>query len=385
MATHDAMSLVKSQMLLKHVFFATLLLETPMVEWTAAECAVMAARNGGMATAATDMRRIFYNPKFMESLSKAVRLFVLAHEVMHIALKHGLRRGGRDAELWNIACDFAINLLLHAAKFEIWDKAYLHEFEGERVNFAGMSAEQIYPELLAILKKQQKTKAKGGKGGDLMGDLLEPNMNPDERAIVERRITQRVIQAATAARMCGQMKGELAQLVDGIVNPPLTWQELLYNYTTKFAEDEESWNHRNRRFEVYLPTRRSMKMGELVVIGDTSGSLTGSPIFAQTGHELETIREVVKPDRIRVIWADDDECNLEEVFEPHDEVVLHPTGGGGTDMRKPLKFIERYDPIVCVLVTDCYTPWPESPTPFPLIVLSNTNHKAPDWAMTIRI
>lgn len=374
------MSLAKSRMLVKHVFFATLLLETKLTAWTDAECAAMELRNG-TATAATDMRQIWYSPKFMASLDKDVGLFVLAHEVMHIALKHGLRRCGRDMELWNVACDFAINILLRNAGFKVWDKAYLDQFNGQRVDFRGMSAEQIYAKLL----REAKAGGKGDQGG--MGrDLMEPDMTTEERSVINRQIDQRVVQAATAARMCGQMKGDLAQLVDGIVNPPLTWQELLQEYATRVVPDDESWARRNRRHQgIYLPSRSSLAMGEMVGIGDTSGSLIGSSIFAQIGKELETIREVVKPERVRWIWADDDECNLQEVFEPSDELVLHPVGGGGTDMRKPLKFIEQFDPIVCVMATDCYTPWPDEPTPFPLIVLSNTNLKAPSWAMTIRI
>jgi predicted metal-dependent peptidase len=34
------------------------------------------------------------------------------HEVLHIMLQHNRRRGHRDPELWNIACDYVINLIL---------------------------------------------------------------------------------------------------------------------------------------------------------------------------------------------------------------------------------------------------------------------------------
>ena len=35
--------------------------------------------------------------------------FVVAHEVLHAGLCHSSRRNGRDAYLWNVACDFVIN------------------------------------------------------------------------------------------------------------------------------------------------------------------------------------------------------------------------------------------------------------------------------------
>lgn len=375
MSTHNALDKAKSRMLLRHAFFASLVLCTPTIA------------NESVPTAATDMKKIIYNPKFIEGLDREVQLFVLAHEVMHIALKHGLRNLGRDPELWNIACDFAINIILRDSGFKIWDKCCIDQFNGHPVKFEGMSAEQIYPELLKFAQQKPANGAGKNEQGGLSGDLRPAgDLSTEERGKLEREINQMVAQAATAAKMAGHIKGSLAHLVDGILQPPLTWKDLLREYCTKVTPEDESWSHRNRRFQhTYLPGRRSEAMGELVIIGDTSGSLIGSDIFAQIGAEIAEIREQVKPDCVRVVWADDDECSLEEVFEPNDEVVLHPKGGGGTDMRKPIRFVERYEPIVCVLVTDGYTPWPEDQTPFPLIVLCNTDAPVPDWAMRIRI
>jgi len=373
----DSISIAKSRMMLRHTFFASLLVSTPLIV------------DKSIPTAATDMISIYYNPEFLEAQSREVQLFVLAHEVSHKALRHGLRRMGRDPELWNTACDFAINIMLEDAGFTLWAHCYHDKFMDKPVNFKGMSAEQIYPELEKMVKEDKKS---GGKGkpsqqNGMAGDLREPaGMTQAEQATLERRIVQQVAQAATAAKMCGQMRGSLAHMVDGILNPPLIWQELLRDYCTKFRPDDESWSHRNRRHQnIYLPGRHSPAMGELVGIGDTSGSLIGSSIFKQISGELEEIREQVKPDRVRWIWADDDECNLEEVFEPSDELVLHPTGGGGTDMRKPCLYVERFDPVVVVLATDGLTPWPAEPTPYPLIILCNSNASCPEWAQVIRI
>ena len=100
-------------------------------------------------------------------------------------------------------------------------------------------------------------------------------------------------------------------------------------------------------------------------------------MFAQVGCEIDEIAEQVKPERVRMIWADDAECSREEVFERGDEIVLHPKGGGGTDMRKPLKFAEEYDPIVVILITDGLTPWPNTEPPYPLIVICTTTANVP--------
>ncbi len=50
---------------------------------------------------------IFINPRRALGIEEAK--FVVAHEVLHAGLNHASRRQGRDAYLWNVACDFVIN------------------------------------------------------------------------------------------------------------------------------------------------------------------------------------------------------------------------------------------------------------------------------------
>ena len=53
--------------------------------------------------------QLFWNPYFVDKLTEDQLVAVLEHEVMHILNEHPMRRGGRDPERWNIACDMAIN------------------------------------------------------------------------------------------------------------------------------------------------------------------------------------------------------------------------------------------------------------------------------------
>ena len=113
--------------------------------------------------------------------------------------------------------------------------------------------------------------------------------------------------------------------------------------------------------------------------------MIGDKIFAQLAQEINHCNEYVKPERTRVIWADYASFTAEQTFEPGDEVKLEPQGGGGTDMRLPLKYAEKYEPCCVILVTDTETPWPDKPTPYPLIVCSTTKGEGPPWAMTIHL
>lgn len=63
-------------------------------------------------TAATDGELIYYNPTFIEPLSSDEQVFLLAHEVCHIAFDHIFRSEGKDHTIWNMATDAVINALL---------------------------------------------------------------------------------------------------------------------------------------------------------------------------------------------------------------------------------------------------------------------------------
>ena len=90
----------RTSLILDHPFFGSLLFRLK-----GRECR-------SIQTMATDGVSLFYNPDFVETLNAATLAGTLAHEVMHPALHHHVRRSGRDPKRWNVACDFAINPLL---------------------------------------------------------------------------------------------------------------------------------------------------------------------------------------------------------------------------------------------------------------------------------
>lgn len=56
--------------------------------------------------------KLVYNKEFIQSIPFSEFMFVILHEIAHIALKHVARREKRDPVLWNIACDFYVNAML---------------------------------------------------------------------------------------------------------------------------------------------------------------------------------------------------------------------------------------------------------------------------------
>lgn len=99
----------RNSLILDHPFFGSLLFRLK-----GRECR-------SIQTMATDGVSIYYNPDFVETLNAATLAGTLAHEVMHPALHHHVRRSGRDPKRWNVACDFAINPLLADAGLSLPD------------------------------------------------------------------------------------------------------------------------------------------------------------------------------------------------------------------------------------------------------------------------
>lgn len=364
----NRMQKARAKMLIKHPFFATLLMSTPAEERT------------DIPTAATDMSKLYYNPEFIESLDDEIVLFVLAHEVMHIALAHGMRLMKRNHRLWNIACDYAINLVLEDSGFKLWDQCLVDK------KYVGMSADEIYEKLQKQVDEAIKSgKIKPGEGGEMfgdgggmIGDLEEPegSGDPAAEARVQRSIQQRVAQAANVARMAGKMAGSLERMVGEILDPKVPWAMILRDYMTRVTKDDEQWSRRNRRFgQVYLPARHSEKMGEIVLIGDTSGSI-GNDELCKYMAEAAAIAEDVRPEAVRILWADTRVAG-EQLFMEGEQIVPKPQGGGGTDMRVPIKHAEKFQPECVVLFTDGYTPWPDMEPDFPLIVCCTTDAPVP--------
>jgi predicted metal-dependent peptidase len=378
----DRLKKARAKMLVKHPFFATLMMSMPMIETTTIQ------------TAATDMRQLFINPQFVESVDDDVLMFVIAHEIMHTALVHGMRLSGRDPMRWNVATDYAINLILKDSNFKVWERALLDE------KYRDLSADNIYNQLK---KEDDEQQGQGGQGdpdpdgqqqpgqgaptagqsgsqhsSPMLGDLIQPESAGDPVAEdrLRKEIQQRVAQAASIARMTGNMPGSLERFVQQVLEPKVPWYETLRHLMTEHDSVDEDWMHRNRRFATYLPTDHAEnRLGIAIGIGDTSGSI-GDEELVEMGSEFTGICEQTKPEEIRMVWADTHVQSV-QVFEPGDEIDLEPKGGGGTDMRVPLKYAEQFEPRIVVLFTDGHTPWPKEEPPFPLIVCCTTGVPVP--------
>jgi hypothetical protein len=147
-------------------FFATLALRlTPQVDWS-------------LPTMATDGKKLFLNPRFVQGLTPDELLGVVAHEVLHNALKHHARRAHREPGLWNVAADLAANPLLLDAGFTL-PASRLVPGEGRFSHLPpGRSAEEYY----TLLSEQKGGgPGHGGSGPDTGGSSQDGDQTEEGR------------------------------------------------------------------------------------------------------------------------------------------------------------------------------------------------------------
>lgn len=286
-------SKAKARLLMQHPFFATLLLRTPVL--------VQDHSAGGqhVQLAATDGNKIYYNGEFLEKCTVEDVMAVLAHEVGHDSLLHSLRLEARNPDTWNQAGDHAINLMLEDQGFKA-PKAVPGGWLADQ-QYKSWSADRIYDDL----RRNQDKNGGGGKRDGLHGDVLpNPGKTPDERAKAEQQTKQRVAAAANMARMAGKLNGELARMVDELLDAKVHWTEVLRDQMLRVVRSKDNWSRRNRRFsKFYLPTRRSLAMGPIVFIVDTSGSMNEEDL-RKVCSEIAHCAAQTQPESIRVVWAD---------------------------------------------------------------------------------
>jgi predicted metal-dependent peptidase len=138
---------------------------------------------------------------------------------------------------------------------------------------------------------------------------------------------------------------------------------------------------------VYLPSLVGESVGPLVVAVDTSGSIDG-PVLNEFLTEVVSICNTVVPECIDLLYWDTQVARHEK-YEPDSFSSImqstKPRGGGGTNVCSVFEYVKgkRMKPEAVVVLTDGYTPWPES-VDVPVLFAINTDTVAP-VGKTVRV
>lgn len=327
-------------------------------------------------TMATDGTTIWYNPAFVLSLTMGQTKGVLCHEVMHKANGHHLRRNGRQPQEWSVAADYAINPSIIAGRMQLPAGALIDKL------FDKLSAEEIYDFRTKMQaspkqglgagppqagKKAGKAPATGDivdKGKPTPSGLIFEPINEDGSSLSPAQVSEKlaelqveIVQAARAAERNGVLPAGVERIVSEARKPTVDWRDALRRYMSELGagNDSSTWRRVNRRalaMGTYLPSHLTSGIDHMVIIQDTSGSITSSP-HAVFVAEMERMIEDLAPKEVTIL-ACDAKVQWMETFSDGDEPEFRSKGGGGTAFQPAFNAIEKagITPDVAIYFTD---------------------------------
>ncbi len=334
-------------------------------------------------TAGTDGRIILFGKKYLEELDEPKALFVSSHEVMHVALKHHLRRKDRQPQIWNMACDFVVNKILMDCKVGTAPDKILID---TKRRFDGMTEEQIYEILKQEVKIIEITVSDPGGCGEVMDS---PALGEGESAIADEnnKINRVVEAAAQAAKQAGKLPGPLEDFANQNLKPQVNWKAQLRRFVMPLFPTDTRWEHPNRRMihsGMYIPGVIKDGTGPIALGMDTSGSISNEELqvfFA----ECFSIFKDTSPDMLFIFWFNAHVWRMDEI--PRGSFLEFPSKieSGGTSFQSVFDEIESrgISPRCLIMLTDMYNSFPEMPN-FPVIWCATSEIEAP-YGHTIKV
>jgi len=430
----------RTRLIIDKPFLGALVLRLPMEEANPEWC----------KTTATDARKFYYNAEYIDCLSIEETQFMLSHEALHCALSHFSRRQHRITHKWDLACDYAINPLLEKdGLIPPPGTLRLREYEGmtaeeiypliDDLDDQETLDQHIYDDSTSdsennvapptkddsdtdnTRKEKLPSQGKGsqklpeqkdGKGGNLPqgkddsegGGKSEPaeakDVNNGRGAEKPQPLThqekenltvqwqQRLAGAAQQAMQAGKLDGEMARMVDFLLQPQLPWRNLISRYLNSLARDDYSYTRPSTRRgdPAIYPSLRSAQLDIAIAI-DTSGSISLSEI-QEFVSEIDSLKAQMRA-RVTLIACDSELAEgCPWVFEPWDEFSLPKSikGGGGTRFSPVFEWANQQDklPEILVYFTDAEGEFPKVEPYFDVLWLIKGKAKVP-WGQRVQL
>jgi predicted metal-dependent peptidase len=305
-----------------------------------------------LAAVNTEIQRIYINPKFPWTANQLQ--FVMAHELLHVGLRHEARMQGRDPFLWNIACDYVINAWL--VEMGIGEMPTPSLMLDLTLGFEHESAEALYDRIvkdLRLMRRLQKERTLRGLGkSDMLGDRPPSwwtGMGCDLDTFYRRALSEGLdLHSAQVQR--GFLPGDLVEEIKSILQPPIPWDVKLGQWLDNYfppitARRSFARASRRQSSTPEIPRAVYIKPPELVaartfgVVLDTSGSMDKNTLARGLGAiaSYALSREVPQ---VRVMQCD---AGIHDMGYIEPESLLETVavkGRGGTILQPAIDRLE---------------------------------------------
>lgn len=351
--------------------------------------------------------------------------FVLLHELEHLLHDHEDRRVaiGGDHTKFNIAGDLAINSGLRAQTD--LERPPFGVYPDEVPPPTGPFDEFLMTEVYYSLLPDPIVDVFGGGGGGggqdesgghpaIGGDCGSgagnkpgewelgppgtaandprakeaPGVDEISARLVRETTAHEIQKAARDAEMRGTIPAGLERWADQILKPKVDWRRQLPSKITGgiaevFGKVSYTYTRPSRRAAalpgIILPAmRQPVPQVDLVI--DSSGSIDAEQLTQAVAECHGLLLATGGRKQIRVMSVDAQVGRVQRITSARDIRIM---GGGGTDMRVGFEAVEALRPRsdMVVMITDCYTPWPETrPKIGKIVIVAVGEHgEPPDW------
>lgn len=302
-------------------------------------------------TAATNGKRILYNPQFFMELNPEERVFLMLHEAMHCAYLHMERVNDRCPDRFNIAADHVINLQLIERGFKMPKMGLADK------GFTGLSTEEVYNLL------PDNPGGGGSNGGGVPGfgpDLEAPGdgtaaAQEQLKADIQDILVRASLQSKMAGDTPGTIPGDIQIFLDRLLKPKLPWNRILQKFIQNFVKNDYSFRKPNRRFfpKYFMPTLYSQNLMNIAIAVDTSGSVSDHE-FNRFVTETHSILRMMTPEKITVLQFDTEIKSVTEVRNVRELMNIRFTGRGGTMINPVLEWANANKPQLLLVFSDGY-------------------------------
>ncbi len=361
--------------------------------------------------------RMVANPAFVAKLKDNELVFVLAHEMLHLALRTHDRARGSDHVQFNYAHDYIINDMLRAELgFQHipaggLDMPGAREKSAEQIllemrrNAAQMQAKtQVFDgESITVRRLFQPGKQEQGASqdaGDVLGNSLEKQLFPHDTAEQDAQaeaVKALAGKALSLAKAMGAMKGmrglgsggetQTVEALRGLYRTP--WEMALQRWLESVAPGERTFTRPSRRGEAcadgVLPGRRR-EGWMLNMVLDTSASMSDE--IPRALGAIADFCDAVGVDQVRLVQCDT-AVTADDCVDPAQLETFQVSGYGGSDLSPAMAHLAA-DPAVraAIVITDADIDYPRDAPPYSLLWVLPQNGNAgfnPPYGRVVRM
>lgn len=294
-------------------------------------------------------------------------VYLYAHTLLHIVLKHPYRQKTRDKEIWNMSCDLVTNSVLSSFS----NVGTMPKDELIDLDLENKCVEEVYEILYKeqeeekqhessqeqTQEEKQKAKVEANPKGKLKAHEYNPNKKDIDdvnsqtaNQLDENNLDRIVIQALSIAKKSSHAYAGLQIEIDTLIKPEINLHDTLKEYLiSSMFEKVSTYERPNKRYMhqgLYLPgNKKSNELIEVYIALDSSSSVS----LDEYKKFLGVIQEVCEgfyEYKITVLPFDitvkDKHIISFDSFNPLDDNALFiPKSDGGTNFDEVLRYLRK--------------------------------------------